>query len=334
VAWLRRLAAGVTSLLLFFTIWILWPQELDGFVGGRDGKLAVPDYAMTNARYVSVREGRVEMESRAKDTTYDLAERRMLSKNVTARFFNAEGKPTLVNADEALFLQNDRKAYLTGHVRSESPDGFVLTGTKAEYSMDKRFLLAPEPVEGVAPDGAVKVWGNRAESYLDQRKLLLAGDARAEFREKKRGLTKIRGDRAELDREKSEIEFQKNVRTVQGETVATSSAATISYAAKEKNLRYMSLLDDVMIREPGGRYTRSQVAEFFAPTDTVILSGFPAVYNGDDAVTGDKITLYRTTGVVEVTQTNAAASGLTPKGKAVLPPPVRPLTKEDEELIP
>ena len=331
--WLRRLAMGAASLLLFITIWILWPQELDGFVGGRDGKLAVPDYAMTNARYVSVRDGRVEMESRAKDTVYDLAERRMISKNVTSRFFNSEGKPTVVTADEALFLQDERKAYLTGHVRSESPDGFVMTGSRTEYTVDKRFLLAPEPVEGVAPDGGVRVWGNRAESFLDQRKLLLVGDARAEFREKKRGLTKIRGDRAELDRATSEIEFKKNVRVAQGETNATSNSATMSYNPSAKGLRYMSLLDDVVIREPGGRYTRSQVAEFFAPTDTVVLSGFPAVYNGDDAVTGDKITLYRTTGVVEVTQTNAAASGLAPKGKSA-PPPVRPLTKEDEELIP
>lgn len=329
----RRLIVSVTALLLFLTVWLLWPQELDGFSGGRDGKLAVPDYAMTNARYVSVKDGRVEMESQARDTIYDLAERKMISKVVTARFFNAAGQVTVVNADEALFLQGERKAFLSGHVRSLSPDGFVINGTKAEYTVDKRFLLAPEPIAGISPEGDVKVWGNRAESFLDQRKLLLVGDARAEFREKKRGLTKIRGDRAELDRDKAEIEFKKNVRVNQDATVGTSDRALISYAPKERGLNYMSLLDDVMIREQGGRYTRSQVAEFFSPTDTVVLSGFPAVYNGDDAVTGDKITLYRTTGVVEVTQTNAAASGLGAKGKLTAPP-VRPLTKEDEELIP
>ncbi|RZA06824.1 MAG: LPS export ABC transporter periplasmic protein LptC [Proteobacteria bacterium] len=333
--YLRRLLVGVTSLLLFVTVWILWPQELDGFIGGRDGKLSVPDYAMTNARFVSVKDGRVEMETRAKDTTYDLAERRMISRTVTARLFDAEGKATLVTADEATFLQNDRKALLTGHVRSESPDGFVLNGSRTEYFMDKKFLLAPAPVDGAAPDKSVKVWANRAESYLGQRKLSLIGDARAEFREDKKGVTKIRGDRAEVDREKEEIEFKKNVRTAQNGTTGSSNSATISYGTSEqsrkKGLRYMSLLDDVVIKEPGGRYTRSQVAEFFAPTDTVVLSGFPAVYNGEDAVTGDRITLYRNTGVVEVTQTNAAASGIAPKGKA---PPVRPLTKEDEELIP
>lgn len=332
MGWLRRLSVGLASLLLFITVWILWPQELDVSFSGRDGKLAVPDYAMTNARYISVRDGLVEMETRAKDTVYDLAERRMLSKRVTAQFFNKEGKPTVVNADEALFLQAEGRAVLSGNVSSVSPDGFVLTGPKAEYNLNKRFLLAPEPVAGVAPDGTVRVWGNRAESFIDQRKITLLGDARAEFREKKRGITKVRGDRAELDRDKGEIDFKNNVRLVQGETVGTSTNATISYLAKEKGLNYMSLLDDVMIREQGGRYTRSQVAEFFAPTDIVVLSGFPAVYNGDDAVTGDKITLYRTTGVVEVTQTNAASSGIAPKAK--LPVPNQPLTKEDEELIP
>ncbi len=96
----------------------------------------------------------------------------------------------------------------------------------------------------------------------------------------------------------------------------------------------MALTEDVKIREQDGRYTRSQVAEFFAPTDTIVLTGFPAVYDGDDAVTGDRITLYRSTKVVEVTATNAAAGAAVmekSKGPAGQP---KPLTKEDEELIP
>lgn len=333
--WLRRILQAFTALILFLTVWILWPQELDGFTPGRDGKLAVPDYAMTNARYVSVKDGMLQMESHSKDSAYDLDQRALVSKAVTTKFYNAAGLPTVLTADEATFRQEEQKVLLTGRVRSESPDGFVLEGTHAEYGLEKRFLLAPAPIEGRSKDGALHVWANRAESFLDTRKLSLIGDARAQFQEKKRGLTRIRGDRAEVNRDEEIIEFKANVRTEQDKVVGTSNSAEIRYAGRgqEKGVNYMSLLDDVVIRESGGRYTRSQVAEFFGPTDTIVLSGFPSVYNGDDAVTGDRITLYRATGVVEITQTNAAASPSTVQKGVPLTKP-RPLTKEDEELIP
>ena len=79
------------------------------------------------------------------------------------------------------------------------------------------------------------------------------------------------------------------------------------------------------------------MAEFFAPTDTILLTGFPSVYDGDDAVTGDKITLYRTTGVVEVTAANAAGAQIhgTGKGSGKKTGDQAPsLNKEDDELIP
>jgi lipopolysaccharide export system protein LptA len=183
-------------------------------------------------------------------------------------------------------------------------------------------------VEGEMAAKNLKIWGDRAESAIDDRTVELIGDARAQYVEPKRGLTKVRGDRALMERDKQQLTFRKNVKVEQDKMTATSNVANIFYAPEIKNVRYMSLTEDVKITEKGGRYTRSQVAEFFAPTDTIVLSQFPAVYHGDDVVTGDRITLYRTTGVVEVTATNAAGSAQNLERKA------QPLTKEDEELIP
>ena len=90
--------------------------------------------------------------------------------------------------------------------------------------------------------------------------------------------------------------------------VGTGENADLYYSKVDKGVRYMSMSHDVRITQEGGRYTRSQLAEFFGPTDTIVLTGFPAVYDGDDAVTGDKITVYRATGVVEVMATNAAGT--------------------------
>lgn len=326
----------LSALVLFITIWILWPRDLGGFYTlGRDGSLAVPDYAMTNARYVSVKDGKVEMESQSKDAAFDMIVRRMDAKDVTAFFYNQEGKKTKVTADHASYFLEDRKMHLQDNVRSESEDGFVMRGPEADYTLDKRFFVAAKPVEGEAKEKDLKVWGNRAESLLDSNKVTLIGDARAAYTEQKHGLTTVRGDKAEMDREKEKVRFEQNVVVTQEKMVGTSHFGELFYSRKESGVRYMSLTEDVRIVEAEkGRYTRSQVAEFFAPTDTIVLSGFPSVYHGDDAVTGDKITLYRATGVVEVTATNAAGN---PQAKGAKPPKAAPppaLTKEDEELIP
>ncbi|MGE3262508.1 MAG: LPS export ABC transporter periplasmic protein LptC [Bacteriovoracia bacterium] len=321
--------------ILFVTIWMLWPRDLGGFYATRrDGSLAVPDYAMTNARYVSVKDGRVEMESQSQDAAFDMQTKRMDAKIVTAYFYNDQNQKTKVTADRAEFFMNERRMHLLDNVRSESADGFVMTGPEAEYQLEKKFFVAPKPVEGESKEKDMQVWGNRAESYLNDTKIYLIGDARANYNEKKHGLTRVRGDKAEVDREREKVLFQNNVQVDQDKMVATGQNAEFFYTRKEQGVRYMSITGDVKITEQKGRYTRSQVAEFFAPTDTVVLSGYPSVYNGDDAVTGDKITLYRTTGVVEVSAANAAA---TPQHKSVLQksaPPAAPLTKEDEELIP
>lgn len=335
----RSILHFLTLLVFFFTIWFLWPRELDGYAVGRDGRASVPDYAMTNARYVSVKAGRVEIESQAQEAAFDFNSRRMDAKIVTAYFYNAQEQRTKVTADRAFFYtEPNRRIHLLDNVHSVSPDGFELTGPEAEYFTEKRFFVAPQPVEGQMQDETMKLWGNRAESNLDESKVHLIGDARSHYMEPKQGLTKIRGDRAVLHRDKEKVDFHENVKVEQEKTVGTSDNAELFFSKKEKQVRYMSLTDNVKIEQPGGRYTRSQVAEFFAPSNTIVLSGFPSVYDGDDAVTGDRITLYRSTGVVEVTATNAAGSeerSATPaavKGKEKQAP--APLTKEDEELIP
>lgn len=331
---MSRFLRYCAAFVLFFTVWFLWPRDLGGYYIRRDGSAAVPDYAMTNARYVSVKEGRLEMETHSKDAAFDMNARRMDAKDVTSYFYNEQEQKTKVTADRASFFLNERKMHLMDNVRSESPDGFVMRGPEAEYFMEKKQFIAPQPVEGEGTEKDMKVWGNRAESNLNDSKVFLVGDARVNYVEKKHGLTKVRGDRAEVDRVLEKVHFQDNVKVEQDKTTGTSRTADFYYAKKERGVRYMSLNDDVKIVEEKGRYTRSQVAEFFAATDTIVLSGYPTVYNGDDAVTGDKITLYRTTGVVEVSATNAAASPTRTTAPGRKPEKPAPLTKEDEELIP
>lgn len=327
----RKALRVVSYCVLFFTIWFLWPRELDGLTVLRDGQSAVPDYSMTNAHYVSVKAGRLEAETRAKEAAFNLTTRKMEAKNVVSFLYNVSDQRTIVTADKATFLMDERVLHLRDNVNSLSPDGFLVKGPEATYNMNKRLMTASEPIEGETFEKEVQVWGDRAEAPLDENKMYLYGNARALYNEEKHGPTKVRGDSAVVNRSEEKVTFVKNAKVEQEKVVGTGENADLYYSKTDKGIRYMSMTNDVRIEQESGRYTKSQMAEFFAPTDTIVLTGFPAVYDGDDAVTGDKITVFRATGVVEVMATNAAgAQQRQGKGKKGAPT----LTKEDEELIP
>lgn len=328
---LRKILRYLTLAVIFFTLWFLWPRELDSVMMAGDDQLAVPDYAMKNARYVSVRDGVREVESYAVTAAFDLIQRRMQSRDVRVDFYNEKGEVTKVTADKGTYLMDPRNFFLEGNVRAVSPDDFVLTGEEAVYRLSDRVLNSPKPVAGEQQAKNLKVWGDTAETNLNTRKVTLNGDARVHYIERKHGLTKVRGDYALLDRNEERVDFHRNVKVEQDKIVATGGESMLYYSKASDAVKYMMISSDVKILEHNGRYTRSQVAEFYAPTDTIVLSGFPSVYDGDDAVTGDKITLYRASGVVEVTGTNAA--GPDSRLKEGQKRPVRS-SEEDEELIP
>lgn len=331
----RKLLRAFSYAALFFTVWFLWPRELDGNGNGFI-RTAVPDYSMTNAHYVSVKAGKLELETHAKEAAFNLTTHRMQAKSVVALIYNAADERTVVTADRADFRMDDRVLELHDNVNSLSPDGFLLQGPEVIYALKNRMLTAPKPVYGQTFLKEAQVWGDTAEGSLDEKKVRLNHNARALYDEPKHGATRMRGDSAVMDREEGKVTFIKNVKVEQENVTATSAIGDLYYSSTEHGIRYMSLNDDVKISQPDGKYTHSQMAEFFAPTDTIVLTGFPAVYDGEDAVTGDKITLYRGTGVVEVTATNAAGAqpaktgGKKGKNKEIIPE----LNKEDEELIP
>ncbi len=348
----RRALQTISLLLLFFSSWLMWPSELDSNILNADGVTSVPDYRMRNSRYVSVQEGKKNVEFYSDQSSFDLVQKQMAADKVTIYFYDPEEQKTKVTANKANFDMTKKIFYLDGNVVSLSPEEFEMKSEQAQYSVQQRLLQVLSPVEGTSKEKDIKVWGDRAESSLVTNIVKLYGHSRTEYNDPHKGLTKISSVNAELLRNDSIANYTNDVNIAQKEIVVTGKNASLYFVHKAKNtkqpkqakqepadtshvnnVKYMNVSDDVKILEKDGRYTRSQVAEFFAPTDSIVLTGYPSLYNGDDAVTGDKITLYRTTGVVEVTATNAAAKQDTLMRNNKKGLPSRD-TSEDDELIP
>jgi LPS export ABC transporter protein LptC/lipopolysaccharide transport protein LptA len=292
--------------ILLGSVWI-FPYELDATIGGIDtGAPSVPEYLMRQMRYVLLSEGKLQSEMFADESRFHLELQELHANAVDGNFFNEQGAATNIKSDFAHYLMKLRLLHLKENVVCTSPDKFIMRTPEADYDLNKKFFVANHDVSGNTENNELKFWGDRGESYVDTKTANLFGNARAEYLEPKQGLTKIRGDRALIDRSEGAVTFFDKVKINQTKYDVDSNTASLFYSKPTKALQYMVARENVEIREQSGRHTRSQEAQFFSPTNTIVLIGFPSVYDGEDVVTGDRITLYKNTGVVEVTSANAA----------------------------
>lgn len=324
---LRALNAVAWAVIVFST-WLLFPDQLDtGIVrSSAVDELVIPDYFMRDFRYASVRGQVREMEIFAETANFFFEDEKANGSKVVAYFFNINGERTKLIGDRGLFQLGNRQLHVEGNVLSESPDGFKMTGEIADYFANDRRLVSPVRVFGTTQNGDIKIWGDRAEGNLDESILRLFGNVLTDYQAPKADIMKIRSDRAVLNRGSSMATYYDNVKIDQATTKLTCAEANLFYAAKPTTskvepgnkrtaLRYLVAKKDVEIHESASRSSQSQQAEFFAETNSIVLTGFPSVYDGRDTITGDRLTLYRSTGVIEVSAANAAFSDTSGKRK-------------------
>lgn len=311
---LTRILYAAAAVFLFFTTWLLWPTQLDSGMTreATEDYVELPDYHMKTFRYASVKGGRRELEVFSDNAVFFLDKQEAHGDKITAYFYNLTGEKTTLLGNEGVFHMGKQHLRVLGDVKSLSPDGFELQGTVVDYFSEKRLLAAPEPVYGVTQEKDVRIWANRAESEIDTNTVQFWGNVRTEYDTKKQGLMKVASDRAHLDRVGKVATYYDNVKVNQQKMEMTSAEASLYYGAERaaatsrNGVRYLVARKDVYIRETASRYSQSQQAEFFANTNSIVLTGFPSVFEGSDTITGDQLTLYRATGVVEVKAANAA----------------------------
>jgi LPS export ABC transporter protein LptC len=151
--------------------------------------------------------------------------------------------------------------------------------------------------------------------------------------------TLVASDRALLFKKEKRIHFsmaeqtplpKRFVRVLQPRTYARGRKATADFADDLGRLHWLSLDDDVLIKERAPAETEESLkqlyksaepnamevqyitagrAEFDTDTDQVIFKVFPQAYQGESTLTGDWMILHRDTDIIEVANGNAFNSG-------------------------
>lgn len=284
-------------------------------------------YTIEGFHYTAVEGGLKHWEMQATVAVLFEKSRLVQAQKARIKMFDATGKITYIEGDEAHYLMNNRDLDLIGNVMVTFPDGFWLKTTKAHYSASTGVITSDEFFNGEAnpqKDEIMQVWGKGFEASKFGPDINVLSQARVKLRRiDQEEITEVNSDRARLDRFGrmayfSMFDSTRAVTSYQGTLHVRSKRQDATYDPDSKALRYMTAYDDVLIKETdpirgknGLKYATSQKAEFMTRENKILLSGFPSAYQEHDTLTGELITIYRNTNMVEVTHANAYHEGTT-----------------------
>lgn len=241
------------------------------------------------------------------------------------KMFDTAAKITLIEGDEAHYQMGNRDLEMVGNVKVTFPDGFWIKTTKAYYSAKTGLITTKEPFYGEAvpqKGELMQIWGTGFEASKTKPEINVLSQTKVRMRRLAADeVTDVQSDKGRVDRITKIAYFWMNdstrfVESQQGTLHVRSKRQDATYDPASHVLKYMTAYDDVLIKETdpvrgkaGLKYATSQKAEFLTQENKILLSGFPSAYQEHDTLTGELITIYRNTNMVEVTHANAYHEG-------------------------
>jgi lipopolysaccharide transport protein LptA len=118
------------------------------------------------------------------------------------------------------------------------------------------------------------------------------------------GPINIRSDTLQLDYKNNAVVFSGHVRAIQSGSELTTDVLHVNYEKNFKEVKDMVADGNVRISQ-GGRWATSDHAVMNQKSQTVVMTGNPVAHDGQDQITGTKITTYLQTGKSVVESANA-----------------------------
>ncbi len=323
----------------------------------------VPEYHVTDFNYLASNGNKKDWNMIAKQANLYSGEKLIHSRIIEAQLFDSEGQVTHVTGSEAKFFINQRDLEVYGNVVTQFPDGFTthseylryLPGQSrveipVKYRVDGHTTPSTQKKASQPPGEAnqdITFHSQGMVTNLSDLTVRLHSDVHFEMKRQQKSeknkaeTTKIESDQCLIDRKIKKADFtmapstplkKRFVRVRQPDLFARGRRGTLLYGDFSSLLNYMTLDEDVLVKElnpdaqygqdkdtsaiveptkqPTIRYSTCEKATFDTKNDLITLLTLPQVYQDADTVTGDVIVIHRDTELVEVKQGNAFNSGL------------------------
>ena len=294
----------------------------------------VPDYFINHFEYLSSFKGAREWKIVAKAAYVYKKDDLVHCEDVTAHLYNTDGTITQVVGKEAKYYLNSRDIEIFGDVVTTLPDGFKLESEYLRNRASKQVIDVPLEYKvigtGVPENGRTISFTSLGLIFPMQENVVtlpknvrfVLDQVEENKNESTPTSTVIESDRADIVKNNQIAYFtmdsgralkERFVYVRQPDMTIRSREVDLNYGDFSELVHYMVARKDVYFKEEGTgsevRYGTCGRADFDAHKNVVVLTQFPQVYQDNDTVTGEVITLHRDTDLVEVKHSNAFSEG-------------------------
>jgi len=291
----------------------------------------VPDYTIDKFNYVSTHAGEKQWNLIAQTAYFFNSDKLVHARVVKALLYDTEGRITTVTGLESKYVMSQSDLEIFGNVQTTFPDGFVVKSDYMRYQTKLHHVMIPDSYategEGVEQDGQKIHFNSHGLTYdMNQGEIYLARDV--QFRViQDQTTTLLVSDHALIHRNQSIVDFSMDssrsdktrfVQIYQPTMYARGRSGKLKYGGGAKLLQDMTLYDDVFVQEfkqnkdgtrTVTRYGTGGQGDFNSHRNTIVLTIYPQVYQDEDTLTGDKITLHRDSDIMEVEHSNGFSTG-------------------------
>ncbi|MCC6581907.1 MAG: LPS export ABC transporter periplasmic protein LptC, partial [Phycisphaeraceae bacterium] len=290
-----------------------------------------PEYTIDQFHWVSTQNGVHQWKILAQRAHLYQKENLAHGFTVHAYVYGEGSETTEITGDEAKLGLDSDHLEVFGHVKAIMPDGFQLESDYMSYDGKLKQITVPtsQPAWGAGEEqsGEKIRFTSLGLAYDTKTKILkLPMKVNTWVKSKDaKGPSLIVSDFAIIERNLERATFEMNANrdpaerfvTIDNESLFVKSRhVEVLYGQSQEGARqidYMTAIEDVFIQErrkdAALDYATGGRATFDTKVNKIVLTEFPQVYQNNDTVTGDKVTIYRNTDEVEVENSNAYTEG-------------------------
>lgn len=292
----------------------------------------VPDYTINKFNYFSTHAGERQWNLLADEAFMFNPEKLVHARTVRANLYGEDGKITVVTGLEAKYLLNQNDLEVFGNVKTTFPDGFVVSSEYMRYRPKEKKIVIPIsfPTEGQGNEengDHIHFWSHGMDYETGKGEILLPEAARMTVLQEKT-TTLVRSDKALIHRHTNLVDFwmlderpseTRFVQIDQPTEYAKGRTGKLLYGSGSNMIKELTLFDDVFVQEfhidkktgekVVTKYGTGGRGDFDSHRNVTILTIYPQVYQDEDTLTGDKITMHRDSDIVEVEHSNGFSLG-------------------------
>lgn len=250
------------------------------------------DQKMSQIHMLETREGNKDWELWSNHAKSLPEDQLVILNGVNSLFHAKEGVTYRVTGQKGVIEVPSKNLAVSGQVETKTSNGYTFYTNDMQYSSEERVLSTQSPVRVVGPPAegrkALKLTGKGLKTTLDESKVEVLSDVRAEKILDKGQRAVIRSDKARFDGDKSMASFLGEVILDVDNMRITGPKADFLYDPTGDILKSVVFSGGARVSDPNKWATSEEVKVDFQKNQYV-FSGNPRVVQNSDELRGEKI---------------------------------------------